>query len=235
MDFTPPVCICGAAWGCGGSAARRATAVIGGILIGPFCLGVPLVSTFFIGLVLVVLGTGLLKPNISTMVGQLYPEGGARRDAGFTIFYMGINLGAALGPVVCSSLGEKVNWHYGFTAAGVGMVLGLVQFRLTRHHLGEAGREPGTAAAPPGLDSLGRARRLLTGDRAGLAGILTINPLWVAQRTTMLIVGMAIAYSRGLSCSRKLDPVEKARRRHRHHPLRRSAMFWSGLSRPVRH
>src|SRR2546425_884210 len=101
----------------------------GGIIIaaGHFVLPIPRTETFYPGLVLVVLGTGLLKPNISAIVGDLYPEGGARRDAGFTIFYMGINLGAAIGPLVCSTLGEKLNWHYGFGAAGVGMVLGLVQ------------------------------------------------------------------------------------------------------------
>jgi len=63
----------------------------------------------------------LLKPNVSAMVGELYPEGGARRDAGFSIFYMGINLGAFIGPFICGTLGEKLNWHYGFGAAGVGM------------------------------------------------------------------------------------------------------------------
>jgi POT family proton-dependent oligopeptide transporter len=105
--------------------AQRAVWV-GGILItlGHFTMAVPSRQTFFLGLVLIVIGTGLLKPNISALVGQLYPEGGARRDAGFTIFYMGINLGALIGPLICSALGEKVNWHYGFAAAGVGMVLG---------------------------------------------------------------------------------------------------------------
>src|SRR5580765_815474 len=117
----------------------------GGIIIaaGHFTLAIPRVETFYLGLILVVLGTGLLKPNISAMVGELYPEGGARRDAGFSIFYMGINLGAALGPLICSTLGEKMNWHYGFAAAGVGMVLGLIQYRLSAKHLGDAGRFPG--------------------------------------------------------------------------------------------
>ena len=97
-------------------------------------------ASVYLGLIPVVLGTGMLKPNVSTIVGELYPEGGARRDAGFTIFYMGINLGAAIGPLVASTLGEKLNWHYGFGAAGVGMVLGLIQFRLSALHLGECGR-----------------------------------------------------------------------------------------------
>ncbi|HEX5314913.1 MAG TPA: peptide MFS transporter [Gammaproteobacteria bacterium] len=114
----------------------------GGIVIalGHFTLAIPRRETFFIGLILIVLGTGLLKPNASTMVGDLYPEGGARRDAGFSIYYMGINLGGFIGPLVCGYLGQKINWHYGFAAAGVGMVLGLVQYRLTLHHLGDAGR-----------------------------------------------------------------------------------------------
>lgn len=98
---------------------------------------------FFLGLVFIVLGTGLLKPNISAMVGDLYPEGGARKDAGFSIFYMGINLGAFIGQLITGFLGEKIGWHWGFTAAGVAMILGLVQFWLTAPKtLGNIGEEP---------------------------------------------------------------------------------------------
>src|SRR6187551_2826280 len=79
-------------------------------------------STFFLGLILIVIGTGLLKPNISALVGDLYPEGGARRDAGFSIFYMGINVGAFFGQIVTGLLGEKIGYHWGFGAAGVGML-----------------------------------------------------------------------------------------------------------------
>jgi POT family proton-dependent oligopeptide transporter len=86
-----------------------------------------------------VIGTGLLKPNVSTIVGDLYPEGGARRDAGFSIFYMGINLGAFLGPILCGLLGESYNWHLGFSLAGIGMVVGLIQYKLDARHLGPAG------------------------------------------------------------------------------------------------
>ena len=87
---------------------------------------------FFLGLILIVLGTGLLKPNISAIVGDLYPEGGARRDAGFSIFYMGINVGALIGQLVTGYLGEQVGWHWGFGAAGVGMLLGLTDLRTAR-------------------------------------------------------------------------------------------------------
>lgn len=87
-------------------------------------------ALFFLGLILIVLGTGLLKPNISAIVGDLYPEGGARRDAGFSIFYMGINVGAFLGQLVTGFLGEQVDWHVGFGAAGVGMLMGLIAFKI---------------------------------------------------------------------------------------------------------
>ena len=102
----------------------------GGCIIaaGHFTLAIPSTRDVLRGLIFIVIGTGLLKPNISTVVGDLYPEGGARRDAGFSIYYMGINIGAFLGPLVCGLLGETINWHLGFSAAGVGMVLGLVQY-----------------------------------------------------------------------------------------------------------
>jgi POT family proton-dependent oligopeptide transporter len=127
--------------------AQRAV-LWGGMLIacGQFTLAIPRKDTFFLGLVLVVMGTGLLKPNISAIVGKLYPEGGARRDAGFTIFYMGINIGSFVGPLVCGPLGEKINWHLGFAAAGLGMISGLVQFTLMRKHLHDAGARPEVAS-----------------------------------------------------------------------------------------
>ncbi|MBX2817250.1 MAG: peptide MFS transporter [Saprospiraceae bacterium] len=117
----------------------------GGIIIalGHFVLAAPMEWTFYIGLILIVVGTGLLKPNISTIVGELYPDKGARRDAGFSIFYMGINLGAFLGPLLCGYFAENVNWHLGFALAGIGMVLGLIQYKLTGPStLGKIGTEP---------------------------------------------------------------------------------------------
>ena len=122
---------------------QRRAVLYGGVLLalGHYSLAVPSISTFYFGLTLIALGTGLLKPNISAIVGDLYVEKGARRDAGFSIFYMGINLGAFFGPLVCSWLGEPregvnwVNWHYGFAAAGVGMTFALVQYVAGRRHL----------------------------------------------------------------------------------------------------
>jgi POT family proton-dependent oligopeptide transporter len=123
--------------------ARRAV-LVGGIIIaiGHFCLALPSTATFFIGLVFIVTGTGLLKPNVSTMVGQLYAPHDARRDAAFSIFYMGINLGAFIAPLVCSYVGENINWHYGFGLAGIGMTAGVIQFALGAKLLGNAGIAP---------------------------------------------------------------------------------------------
>src|SRR5213079_825051 len=90
---------------------------------------------FYAGLSLIVVGTGLLKPNASTLVGSLYEQGDQRRDAGFSIFYMGINLGALIGPLIAGRLAEGVDWHLGFACAGVGMTLGLIQYVLGKRHL----------------------------------------------------------------------------------------------------
>ena len=106
----------------------RRSLVIGGLVIaaGHFSLAFESMPTFYLGLALIILGTGFFKPNVSTMVGQIYREGDSRRDSGFTIFYMGINLGAALAPLVCGWLAQDAGWRYGFAAAGVGMVVGLI-------------------------------------------------------------------------------------------------------------
>ncbi|WP_022836212.1 peptide MFS transporter [Salisaeta longa] len=120
---------------------QRKAVFVGGCIIaaGHFSMAVPTVTFFYIGLALIVIGTGFLKPNVSSMVGDLYPEGGARRDAGFSIFYMGINLGAILGPLLCGLLGEGYNWHWGFSLAGFGMLVGLLWYKFTADYLGDAG------------------------------------------------------------------------------------------------
>ncbi len=120
---------------------QRKAVFVGGCIIaaGHFSMAVPNDFNFFLGLILIIIGTGLLKPNVSSVVADLYPEGGARRDAGFSIFYMGINVGAMVGPIICGWLGQNWNWHLGFSAAGFGMVLGLIQFRLGYGRLGDAG------------------------------------------------------------------------------------------------
>ena len=207
---------------------------LGGIIIaaGHFALALPGTTFFFLGLVLVVVGTGLLKPNVSTLVGELYPEGGARRDAGFTLFYMGINLGAALGPLICSTLGEKWNWHFGFAAAGIGMVFGLIQFRFTRHHLGPIGKPPTVPAAERNRTTLvawvGIAGMAIV---FGLAatGVIVINPVWLARRTAFLIVGLALAWFVWAFAFAGLTGDEKRRLGIIAVLFVASAMFWSGF------
>ncbi|HUL02650.1 MAG TPA: peptide MFS transporter [Gemmatimonadales bacterium] len=105
------------------------------IALGHFTLAFKALPFFYAGLSFIVIGTGLLKPNVSTIVGGLYEQGDARRDAGFSIFYMGINLGAALGPLIAGWLAQKVDWHLGFACAGVGMTLGLIQYVVGRKRL----------------------------------------------------------------------------------------------------
>lgn len=138
--------------------ARRAV-FVGGCIIasGHFAMAFNSQFTFFAGLVLVSLGTGLLKPNISTMVGSLYSQTDERRDAGFSIFYMGINLGAFLAPLVTGYLAQSAgwkntllgwgmdpnhSWHWGFAAAGIGMTFGLIMYVIQRERLAHVGRAP---------------------------------------------------------------------------------------------
>jgi len=113
----------------------------GGIVmtLGHLILAVPMEGSFFIGLGFIIVGNGFFKPNISSMVGKLYKEGDPKRDAGFTIFYMGINIGAALGGLICGFVGQKISWHLGFGLAGVFMIIGLIVFTLSQHMLGEVG------------------------------------------------------------------------------------------------
>ena len=110
---------------------------IGGVIIalGHFSMAFPSVTTFYLGLALIVMGTGLLKPNISTMVGSLYDKDDERRDAGFSIFYMGINVGAFVAPLIVGTLGQRVDWHIGFGCAGIGMTLGLIQYVVGKRRL----------------------------------------------------------------------------------------------------
>jgi len=121
--------------------------IIGGIVIalGHFTIAADTHVTFFAGLVLIVIGTGFFKANVSTLVGQLYREHDPRRDAGFTIFYIGINSGAFIGPLICGWLAAnpKYGWSWGFGAAGVGMALGVLCFLLLRKkYLGDTGMRP---------------------------------------------------------------------------------------------
>ena len=159
---------------------------------------------FFMGLILIVLGTGLLKPNISAIVGDLYPEGGARRDAGFSIFYMGINTGAFAGQIVTGLLGEKYGWHWGFGAAGVGMLIGLGLFALrSRRTLGNLGLEISRDPDPIKQSRQEKWMKLALAAGLGLlvlvivlaaTGVVTLNPQAIGRNMTYVLVATAIIY-----------------------------------------
>jgi POT family proton-dependent oligopeptide transporter len=225
--------------------ARRAV-LIGGLLI---TLGNTLLAAstaprgFYLGLVVIVLGVGMLKPNVSAMVADLYPEGGARLDAGFTVFYMGINLGATLGPFVTGEAIVLFGPRAGFAAAAVCMALGVVQYHFTQGHLGNAGKfigpaaanaqAPGTAAQPPGKAPPWRQLWIGVGLAAAVLaacsfGWIPLDPVTLAQTTTALIVAMAVLYFGYLFSVAGLSAEERRRAVVILVLFLGSALFWSG-------
>ncbi|HST51586.1 MAG TPA: peptide MFS transporter [Pyrinomonadaceae bacterium] len=170
--------------------ARRAV-LIGGIVIasGHFSMVFHTLPNFYAGLILIAAGTGMLKANVSTMVGDLYSEGDKRRDAGFSIFYMGINLGAFIAPLVCGPLGQKIDWHYGFAAAGIGMVIGIVQYVAGGKRLSRVGNPPSKSreAIRPDIKEVRSA-----GDETSEVDVVTI-----ALAVILCIVGFSLGYIYG--------------------------------------
>jgi POT family proton-dependent oligopeptide transporter len=198
----------------------RRTIYYGAVLIalGHFAIALSSVLSkpaFFAGLVLIVMGTGLLKPNISAIVGDLYPAADARRDAGFSIFYMGINVGALAAPLITGALGERVGWHYGFGAAGVGMVIGLITYRLrAAETLGPLGVLPsGTPEQQRTVKNVTMVLLALIGllMLLTMTGALTINPIAVGNRMRDVMVATAVAYFGYLFLFAGLDTNEKKR------------------------
>ena len=216
--------------------AQRAV-LAGGLLmtLGNVMLAIPGPPTlFFGGLVVIILGVGLLKPNISTLVAELYPEGGARRDAGFTLFYMGINLGAFIGPLIAGWLALRYGWRIGFLAAAVGMPLGLLQFWMSRSLRGSAGVAPHRPDGGAGLQrdwtALGIAMALL-GVLALLlfSGAIVVSPAPLAKGAAYVLVGMAAAYFLYLFFGAGLEPAERRRVQVVLVMFVACALFWSGF------
>ncbi|SCF20647.1 peptide MFS transporter [Micromonospora mirobrigensis] len=196
--------------------ARRSV-LWGGIVIaaGHYVMAIPTGWSVFAGMTLIVLGTGLLKPNISTMVGDLYDRDSPRRDAGFSIFYMGINLGAFIAPLICGFLGERINWHLGFAAAAVGMTFGVIQYVLGARNLGDAGARPADPLL--GADRRRALRRLGIGVAVlalvllalGLAGLFTVNS--VVNLLTIATVVITIGYFARIITDREISATERLR------------------------
>jgi POT family proton-dependent oligopeptide transporter len=181
-----------------------------------------------------------LKPNISAVVGELYPPGDGRRDAGFTLYYMGINLGAAIGPLICSTLGESAlfGWHWGFAAAGVGMLFGLVYFHYSQPLLGEAGRNPSLRPDNPADRQALRSawRRVFIGlavvmGTAGLllSGVIEVDAVALAGQATIAIVLFGALYLIYLLRFGGLDQGERNQVTAIFILSMAAAMFWAGF------
>jgi proton-dependent oligopeptide transporter, POT family len=214
----------------------RHAVMAGGVLItaGNLLLGItggP--SGFYIGLLVIVLGVGLLKPNVSALVATLYPEGGARLDAGFTVYYMGINVGATVGPIVTGAAQVYFGPRAGFVTAGIFMALGVLQFYLTQHFLGDAGKfaahpsKSGTARRPwPALLIACAVLVLLV--LACTLGWIPLHALTLAHGASLLMVSMAVLYFGYLLFAAGLSPDERKRVVVLIVLFLGSVLFWSG-------
>ncbi|MCC7176607.1 MAG: peptide MFS transporter [Bryobacterales bacterium] len=218
-------------------AGQRGTVLAGGVLIaaGNLCLAVPSSGFFYTGLVLSATGTGLLKPNVSVMVGQLYQPGDARRDAGFSIFYMGINIGAFVAPLACGYLGQRINWRLGFGLAGLGMVLGVIQYVAGGKHLSEASLHP--AGSPSRAEAARQGRRLAAGlVAAGLlaaapaalhvGGVLRITAQMLSAAMGVVLLATVAAFFLWLFTAAKWTPLERKRLTVVGVLFLASALFW---------
>jgi len=203
------------------------------ITLGHYVLAIPYEKTFFLGLVLVSIGTGLLKPNISTIVGQLYKPGDLRIDSGYTIFYMSINIGSMLGFLVCGYLGEKVGWHWGFGAAGVGMTFGVIQYIFSKDSLGDAG-------LIPSLEEEENQSRYFSNFLIGsvllslliisaFLGLWTIDPQVLNQLIVYLILLVAVFYFVYLYLFAGLNKAEKGNISMLLLLFIGSVLFWAGF------
>ncbi|HPF25281.1 MAG TPA: peptide MFS transporter [Steroidobacteraceae bacterium] len=216
---------------------QRSAVLWGGIIIalGNFILAIPASPpVFYFGLAVIVVGVGLLKPNISAIVGALYEgQSGARRDAGFSIFYMGINLGAFVAPLVAGTLGEGWNWRIGFLFAGLAMLLGVAQYKYTEKYLGHAGLAPQNLTADERSKSwrvVGIAAVLVIG-LAGLlfAGVIPVSIQTLAQGFGTAMVALAVAFFGYVLFIARLTTEERKRVAVIAVFFLAAAVFWAGF------
>ncbi|MDQ3346759.1 MAG: peptide MFS transporter [Acidobacteriota bacterium] len=216
---------------------QRRAVLYGGILIaaGHFSMAFPSLTTFYLGLFLIVIGTGLLKGNVSVIVGQLYAPDDGRRDAGFSIFYMGINIGAFVAPLVCGYLGQRVDWHLGFAAAGAGMVLGLVQYTLGARYLGDVGMRP-APAAPDAAERLKRNATLwgtvalaltVAFGSGAYTGVLPITVTQLSDAAGVFLLVLTIGFFGWLFFAGDWTPDERKRLYVIGVLFLAAALFWS--------
>ena len=208
----------------------------GGIIImcGHLLLAIPHDSTFFIGLIFVVAGTGLLKPNIGALVGQLYPTGDERRDSGYTLYYMGINIGSIIGYLVCGWLQVNVGYHWAFGAAAIGMGAGLIQFRLSLSKLHGHGANPTVKLSSPGMRKTQLALLTALALTAGLtylimSGSVAIDPVSLAQYVALLITVVFLGYYAAIYLFADLTDAEKKSLGALFLVCVASTFFWAGF------
>jgi len=191
---------------------------------------------FFLGLILIVVGTGLLKPNISSCVGELYPEGGARRDAGYVLYYMGINVGAFAGPIVCGWLRVEMGWHWGFAAAAIGMIAGLVVYRATQRHLGDFGKLPHPTPPKKQAQTRNLSRAIYVATALifvvavlGLEGVFTLDAVSLSEGSVYVIVAVAALFFGRVLLDGELSTLERNRVVVLVALFIGAALFWSGF------
>jgi proton-dependent oligopeptide transporter, POT family len=198
------------------------------IIVGNLMLALGSEAVFFGGLLVITIGVGLLKPNASAMVAALYPEGGSRRDAGFSFFYMGINLGALIGPLLVAPFADRFGWRWGFALPALGMTLGAAQFLWTRHYLGQAG----VAAAEGQRRSwtpvlvLGAALALIV--LLTLSGLVRLDAVTVAASASWAMLALGVAYFAYLLLFAGLSAVERKRVLVMVALVAASVTFWAG-------
>ena len=205
------------------------------ILIGNTLLAVGSPQIFFVGLIALVFGVGLLKPNISAVVAQLYPEGGSRRDAGFSIFYMGINIGAFLGSTLVPIIAKAWGWRFGFATPAVGMLIGLVIFATMRNFLGSAGVAPGVSAAvlansrAAWLTVIGITAAILVAVAAAFFGVIHVDPKTLLDQSLWAMGLFAAVYFIYMLFFAGLTTAERKRVLVMIVLFAACAMFWAGF------
>jgi proton-dependent oligopeptide transporter, POT family len=207
--------------------AQRAI-IAGGalIILGNATLILGHAQVFFVGLLVITVGVGLLKPNASATVAALYPEGGARRDAGFSIFYMGINLGATIGPWIVGWSADRFGWRWGFAPAAIGMALGVLQFVKTRYYLGAAGRDPTVRGSwTPVVVLLAVAVAIVL---LALKGILRLDAVALSEAASWAMLVLAIGYFIYLLMFAQLAAAERNRVLVMVALFAGSVTFWAG-------
>jgi proton-dependent oligopeptide transporter, POT family len=181
------------------------------IIAGNLMLALGSTALFFLGLLVITVGVGLLKPNASVMVAGLYPEGGARRDAGFSFFYMGINTGAFIGPFIVGTAAELVGWRWGFVASALGTAVGLVQYQYTRRYLGSAGTAPPADKRGSWLPVLALVALVAVVAVLAMSGVLKLDAVWLAEAASWAMVALGVAYFAYLLFFARLSKVERNR------------------------